>query len=74
MRQRTFFRDDVSEDPRRCRVCGHYTGSRAMHVLALVFGVLSSALALYIILDVIQNWRLDGDLYRVITTSVERCW
>ena len=61
-RLRTFFRDDVSEDPRRCRVCGHYTKSSRTLVLIVLLAVVSATLVQYIVADVIENGRLDGSL------------
>ena len=60
---RTFFRADVREDPRRCRVCGNLTLPRARRLAHTALVIVIGALSMYIVLDVVENGRLDASLY-----------
>ena len=64
--QRTLFKTDIREDPRRCRVCGNLTLPPARRITSWLVLVLIGVLVMYIALDVTENGRLDASLYEFV--------
>jgi hypothetical protein len=53
-------------DPRRCRVCGHLTLTPTRRAGMILLWIVIGALLCYIGLDVFEDGKLDGSLYRAV--------
>jgi hypothetical protein len=65
----SFFEPAKREDPRRCRVCGHLTVTPARRTANWLLLMVIGALLCYIMIDIVEDGRLDGTLRGWLSSS-----
>jgi len=59
-----------TDDPRRCPVCGHRSLTPIRTSLNWLMLILLGAALGYIVLDIAEDGRLDGSIFRLISTAI----